>query len=210
MLFLGVHAGAGADQWDDPVTSLQISLDGTYRAGFMYWAPRVGLFEPAEFILLGTVSEVVAPRDSTHVSVGGYFGDRYRSGRTTVTEVVRCPANLRAAAMRIRVLQCDGFDGLAVGDSVLIFLNPYEGAYAVPRRMGTNSLLGYKLPERHDLGLFDLRAFLTLLAGETPWRVEHLTPDQLRLWTRVDPSGVAEALIREREALQETKNRRKP
>lgn len=186
-----VHA-----QYDRPVTSLQVSPDGVYRAGLMYWYAPAGLFlYPAELVLLGTVKHC-EPR---HNNVDSLRGTSW-GGELNVTRVVLCPSDLAGHAAEIRALECDGgFDGLAVGDTVVAFLVRYEGQYAVPARIGTNSGLGYKFPAGIDRGLFEPRQFVELLSQPTAWELAALTPDQLRLWAWVDPHGVAEALIRERE-----------
>lgn len=191
---LPLFADSGYDRFDGPVGSIRVSADGVYRPGFMYWYAPAGLFlHPSEFVLRGVVSSLTPPRDSTDM-----FGGSFWSGRLDVEAVVLCRGDLRLSASRIRTLTCDGFDGLTVGDTVLVFMIPYEGEYAVPRRLLTNSFLGYKLPDDRADGRFDPRSFIELLSRGDAWDLEALNPEELRLWARVDARGVAEALIRDR------------
>jgi hypothetical protein len=162
----------------------------------MFWYAPAGLFlDPAELVLLGTVKHVeLRHADMNSLRVTSW------SGELNVTQVVRCPGNLASRAAEIRTLECDGgFDGLAVGDTVVAFLVRYEGVYAVPNRLDTNAGLGYKFPAGIDRGDFEPGQFVELLSQPTAWELATLTPDQLRLWASVDPYGVAEALIRDRE-----------
>lgn len=199
LIIVSIMASSGlAERFDDPVTSIQVSNDGLFCPGFMYWYVPYGLFlNPSEFILLGSVTDITqkpGPTGASDIHRGPIF-----SGHIQVSAVICCPRNLRESAERISSIECEGFDGLEVGDDILVFMVPYEGEYAVPNRSGTNSLLGYKLPDSFESGLFDMNEFLDLLAQGNAWDISSLTPDQLRLWSWVDPCGVAEVLIRERE-----------
>ena len=189
-------SGPAHAQFDRPVAALQISPDGVYRAGFMYWYGPDGLFlHPAEFVLLGTVKHVDLRQDDRN-SLAQTFWD----GELNAIRVVRCPDSLASQAAEIRTLTCSGgFRELAVGDTVVAFLIRYEGQYAVPNWGRTNSSLGYKFTSGINNELSELEQFLELLSQPTAWDAASLTADQLRLWAWVDPYGVAEALIRVRE-----------
>lgn len=189
-----VLAGSGSTQTEDPVESITVSPDGTYRPGFMYWYTPAGLFlHPSDFVLLGVVSNLAPPPDPA-----SGLGRQFWSGQLDVKSVVACRADLLESASGIRTLECAGFDGLTVGDTVLAFMVPYEGAYAVPCRLSTSSLLGCNLTAHRASELFASQTFLELLSRGDAWDLGTLTAEELRLWAQVDPRGVAEALIRER------------
>lgn len=187
-----------AESFNDPVTSIEVSKDGLFSPGFMYWySPYCLILSPSELVILGSVTEVTHEPEITD-TIDNLRG-AVVSGHIQVKAVICCPPDLRKSAVRIKSIECDGFEGLEVGDNILVFMVPYEGHYAVPNRIGTNSHLGYILPEDHDGAFFDPGEFLDLLAGGNAWEITSLTPNQLRTWARVDPHGVAEALIRELE-----------
>jgi hypothetical protein len=188
--------GPANAQFDRPVTAINVSPDGVYDAGFMCWYVPAGIFlHPAELVLLCTVKRVESQLDDVDSRRGTFW-----AGELEVARVVRCPDHLAGDAARIRTLECrGGFDGLVVGDTVVAFLAQYEGQYAMPARIGTNSTLGYKFPAKTDSGLFESGQFVELLSHPNAWDLASLTPNQLRLWASVDPHGVAEALIRVRE-----------
>ena len=199
LMIISIIACSGhAESFDDPVTSIQVSKDGLFRPGFMYWYVPYGLFlYPSEFVLFGSVTDVTEepePEYASDIRRGPIF-----SGHIQVKAVICCPPNLRESAERISGIECEGFDELEVGDNILVFMVPYEGAFAVPNRSGTNSRLGYRLPDSFEGGPFEPDEFLDLLARGNTWDIGSLTPDQLRLWYWVDPRSVAEALVRERE-----------
>ena len=174
------------------MTSLRVSPEGEYEPGFMYWYPPYGLFMyPTDFVLLGEVTHLEPPRDASDM-----FGGASWSGRLEIKRVVLCPQNLVEQAAQIRTLVCRGFDGLTLGDRVLVFLVAYEGDYAVPVRQGTNSTLGYKL-ERHPGSCFDPLRFVDLLSRGRAWNLRDLTADEMLLWKWVDPHGLENAVILE-------------
>ena len=187
-----------AERFNDPVSTIEVSKDGVFRPGFMYWYTPYGLILfPSEFVVLGSVTGVTHEPEATN-SIDNLRGPIV-SGRIQVEAVICCPGNLHESAARINNIECDGFEGVEVGDKILVFMIPYEGQYAVPNRIGTNSHLGYILPKDFNSELFDPSEFLDLLAEGDAWDIGSLTPDQLRIWAQVDPGGVAEALIRELE-----------
>lgn len=204
-ILLLVSDRALSDEVARPVTSIQVSRDGLYRPGFMYWYTPYGLFQrPSELVLLGAVTEIRASDDSSNA-----MRHSVTSGHLEIKDVILCPQHLREQVRQIRSLECEGFDGLAPGDTALVFMVPYEGQYAIPNRLGTNCSLGYKLPKRSPHDVFDPQDFVDLLGLGTAWDLDGLTPDQLRIWAWVDPHGVAEALILERESREDAAEERK-
>lgn len=189
-----------SDVLDEPVKSIRVSLDGLYNPGFMYWNTVPGLFlRPSELVLLGKVMEIRTSIDSSTA-----IPRSITSGQLEIRNVAVCPQDLRTQAKQIKRIQCEKLEGLALGDTALAFMVPYEGEYAIPNHLGTNCSLGYKLPCRSAYDVYDPQDFVALLALGMAWDLDKLTPDQLRIWAQVDPHGVAEALIRERELREKT------
>ncbi len=201
-LSLGVGPASG-DTFDRPVTEIRIDDEGVYHAGFMYWYGTQTLFsQPAEFVVLGEVVRVAQiPRQSG-------LGAGTAHGRLRVDEVVVCPDSLRKDAERIRFLDADAFDGLAVGDTVLVFMVRYEGEYAIPSWAHADTPIGHRLhPTKDDPFCDDLR-FVQLLKSGHAWDLAALSSDELRLWRCVDSDGLLGAFI-EAKMIREANSRKR-
>jgi hypothetical protein len=91
---------------------------------------------------------------------------------------------------------------MAVGDIVLVFMVTYEGAYAIPCWRGANSNIGHKFYQNMKYVSCDDYEFKNLIRSGHGWDLESLNSEELRLWQCVDPEGLLNAFIREKEILE--------
>ena len=189
-LFMSAAVGfAGA--YDGSAMPIRVNEDGVYYAGFMCWyATQTPFLLPPDLVVLGVVEDLTkppAPRQADATRI-----------RLRVDDVVVCPDSLIESVATIRYLETVAPVDAAVGDSILVFLTPYEGAFAIPSWTGTNTAIGHRLDRSEPL--CDEDAFLALLRSGRAWNLERLSGEELRLWRCVDSDGLLEALLRDRES----------
>jgi len=178
------------ESFDRPVTTIHVDEQGLYVAGFMRWSSIQTLFRhPAEFVVVG---EVVSISPSLHPSD---LANGIMTSRLRIDDVVVCPDNLLEAASRIRYLATTGTGGLAIGDTVVVFMIRYEGAYAIPNWRGSNVPIGYNFRHAKNDPSCDDHRFVRLLASGYAWNLGSLSSEELRLWRCVDSEGLLEAVI---------------
>jgi hypothetical protein len=178
------------EPFDRPVTTIHVDDQGLYVAGFMHWSSIQTLFRhPAEFVVVG---EVVSISPSPHPSD---LANGIMTSRLRIDEVVVCPYNLLEAASRIRYLETTGSGGLAIGDTVAVFMIRYEGTYAIPNWGGSNVPIGYKFRHAKNDPPCDNHSFVRLLASGHAWDLGSLSSEELRLWKCVDSEGLLEAVF---------------
>jgi hypothetical protein len=192
LMFLVIALPAGGQSFDRPVTTLEKNAAGVYHAPFMYWYTTVTPFlAEVEFIVLG---EVVSVDHATDES--GPMDCRLRLG---VREVLVCPAPLVGAANEIRYLETDTCEGVADGDSVLVFMTRYGGMFAIPNWRGTNTSIGYRMEAGADGRFCAGRRLAALFRSGHAWDLSALGSEDLRLWSCMDSEGLLEALIEAKE-----------
>ncbi len=192
MAFLVGAFPANGQRFDKPVTEIEVSEDGTYRAGFMYWyATQTPVLASVEFVILGKVVRVAtSPTDSTEAGC---------RTRLEVVEILVCPVPLVGTASRIHYLETGTCAGLDAGDSVLVFMTQYENDFAIPNWQGTNTPIGYKLDSGATIPYCDNRDLIALIRSGHAWDVDSLSSEELRLWSCIDSEGILESLIRAKE-----------
>lgn len=183
----GIAGDPEATAFDRQVESLEITSEGEYAPGFMFWYGR-GLFpfwawEVPELILLGEVTDVEEQQVESDIR------GSTAHGHLRVLEIVRCPQRVHKQVERIRTLRSDALTGLEPGDRVLVCMVAYEGQYAIPSFFGTNCAVGHRVSSHHE------RELVALLAQDRGWRPGELTADELRLWAEINPHSVATWLI---------------
>ena len=191
VLLLGTWPASG-ETFDRPVTKISTDEEGVYRAGFMYWYGTQTLFAgPAEFVVLGQVIRMTQVPRLSELWAGTM------RGQLRVDEVVVCPDSLMDQASGVRIIEADGFDGLAVGDTVLVFMVRYEGEYAIPN-WARDTHVGYRLHHAKDELFCDDLQFVQLLRSGHAWDLGTLSFEELCLWRCVDSDGLLAAFIRAR------------
>lgn len=170
--------------------------DGAWHLPFRYWSELSPVLEGTggfDFLCeVQQLGEDVRPKN-------GPF--QYKTGILKVLEVLHADHTRFPAVKSLKTLHVSGCHGLKVGDRVIVFVDgePYEGGYVIDRHRGTNCLIGHRLDppdkdaadqEPEDPLINLVRKGRHLISGST-------TPAELRLLTRIDPSGVAETLIRD-------------
>ncbi len=194
-LFISLGASsANTQSFDRPVTTIQTNEEGVYQAAFMHWSTLHSLFGwPADFVVLGEVESIIQTQSPSY-AIGDTWG-----GWLTVSEVVVCPDSLRDAAYKIKkVYSSGGFSGMAVGDTVLTFMIPYEGACAIPCWRGANSYIGHNFHQQKKYVSCDDYGFLNVIRSDHGWDFGSLSAEELRLWRCVDPEGLLDAFIQEK------------
>lgn len=190
-------------------------VDGLYDVGLMTWySPCLfpGVFlarldlgedvlyikgEDSRLVLIGEVVTIGLPtRQSSEDST-------YTRGRLQVNRILHCPRQYSKQVAEIRVIESDGFEGLQLGDRLILFMVPYEGEYAIPTWSCLNSRIGVRLPGPGSSEYFDEPAFIKMIENKLYLPADSLSADELRLWAKVDPCGVAEALIQWRDLLED-------
>ena len=183
---------AAAETHNRPVEAITVDSNGTYHAGYLSWVGDRSLFfmgGPApELILLGHVSGL-----QEETAIDEVHGSRV-VGHLQVHEVINCPASLQGQAKRIKTLECGAFFGLAIGDTVLVFLSRYEGSYAVRPISGMNRVLGMCL-SCEDVPIRSSREFVDQIRKNFTTNVNSLSTEELMLWAEVDPWGIAMQFI---------------
>lgn len=143
------------DRRDDPARP-PASVD----VGYMWWAPGG---PPGEFgaVMVATVrvTSLRSRASDSEVRPGPLFDATFDihevlSHRRAIATKHAPNAYDYAGEPTLEITGLDQTD-LAVGDALLIFLDDYEGAYALVGVTGTNSPLGYRL-ERWDDPIVDL------------------------------------------------------
>jgi len=203
LIFISIVFIAGPDygqSFDRPVTEIRVSDEGIYHAEFLYWAtPTPWQWQP-EFAIVGRVQSVDSVR--THSSELEYLIKIF------VDEVIICPPALKEAALKIKYLytQCccatiadnsktlgyrciesDDNCELTIGDSLLVSMERYEGAFAIRPSFGTNHWIGHKL---HNGGEnCNDNDFLSLIRSGRAWDFRALSPDEIKLWYCVHDSA---------------------
>jgi hypothetical protein len=201
-------------QSSEEITKLRV-VDGVYEAGLMTWySPHLfpGCFvaqirfddyqfnardESPMLVLLGEVITVGLP---TRQSPGD---STYTRGRLRVEQILHCPRQYAQMVSEIQIIESDGFEELQLDDRLILFMVPYEGEYALPTWYCLNSRLGVRLPRPGGNGYFDETGFIQLVSTRLNAPLDSLSADELRIWARADPCGVAEALIQRREMLED-------
>jgi hypothetical protein len=172
---------------------LEVSSDGVYGAGHMYWYHPVLFTTTSEFIVLCEVVEVGEPYQAPEEH------QTWVDGTLKLEKIVRCKPELQSIAKKISYIKTDGCNDVNVGDRVIVFMVEYEGGYDIPCWYSTNCDIGHKLPKYSwDEGR-DENNFLELLSKDYAWDITKMSPEELRLWTHVDAYGLAHAFISARE-----------
>ena len=109
-----------------------------------------------------------------------------------------CPDSLLETASKIRTLVSEGFQGLGVGDTVLVFMIPNDEAYCIPSWRGSNTRIGHKFSQQKKYENCDDYDFLHLIRSGHGWDFGSLSSDELGLWRCVDPEGLLDAFISEK------------
>jgi hypothetical protein len=181
---------ASGEPFDRPVTTIHVDEQGLYVAGFMHWSSLQTLFRhPAELVVVGEVVSIGPGRHPSDLASGTM------TSRLRISDVVVCPDSLLEAASKIRYLATAGSGGLAIGDTVVVFMIRYEGTYAIPNWRGSNVSIGYDFRHAKNDPPCDNRSFVRLLASGHAWDLDSLSSEELRLWKCVDSEGLLEALI---------------
>lgn len=189
VLLLCAHR-AGGEPFDRSVTTIHVDDQGLYVAGSMHWSGIQTLFRhPAELVVVGEVVSIGPSLRPAELANGTM------TSRLRIDDVVVCPDSLLEAASRIRYLETTGSVGLALGDTVAVFMIRYEGTYAIPNWRGSNVPIGYNFRHaKNDLPC-DNHSFVGLLASGHAWDLSSLSSEELRLWKCVDSEGLLEAVI---------------
>lgn len=218
ILLVSVALGAIAPeractQGSDVITELRI-VDGVYDAGLMTWySPSLfpqcfiaklqfddDLFfiesEFSQLVLLGEVITLGLPTRQTQDN------SMFTRGRLRVEQIIHCPREHTKMVSEIQIMESDGYEGLQLGDRIILFMIPYEGEYALPTWHCLNSRLGVRLPRPGQHEYFDETGFIKLIEAKLNVPLDSLSVAELRLWARADPCGVAEALIQRREMVR--------
>ena len=140
----------------------------------MYWYGTTPLQTNWCGLLIGTVSYV--DRDSTKEDFHAY------SGQIKIKKVLFTKPIKGAKPFYAKKLQCNGgFNGLSVGDKVLVILIEYEKGYNIPDYKETNCSLGYKLDTFNDPIVSAAKAFA---------QSNHVEKDYYRIWSQYDAEGL--------------------
>jgi len=156
---------------------------GTFRGGYMYWAPRSPVLSKAWYVVfVGTVLEV-------HPDMGDLPNTRMIRGTLKIdTVLLRRPAR-QEEFVSADYFEAAGFDGLSPGDKVVVFVEEYDGGYGFAAPLQSNCNLGIKVAR---------------LDGPVVAAVQQVIRDGVRtalqdpacadVWRRYDGVGVASAL----------------
>jgi hypothetical protein len=155
------------------------NVDGFWTVNQLWWTePRPILCEPWLGIVGGTVAEIrihdeergptASPRHRKGLSQGTLVVERvFRHDNATHTRFPKALSGLRL----------DGFEGIAVGTKVVVFLTGYEGGYAAPGVREGDFPLGLKVATWDDPRLLPF-----INAAVDPYRYVEADVSQQKIW----------------------------
>ena len=94
----------------------------------------------------------------------GVLLDVLHSGKTNISNamsvLLRLPTRKDSAPATLRYFKSAGFEGLMLGDKVVVFVNEYDGGCGIIEAAGSNRKLGIKLRNWSDavIGAIDVIA----------------------------------------------------
>ncbi|MDB4265216.1 hypothetical protein N9891_00545 [bacterium] len=182
---------------DLPKAPIPDIRDGVWTISLRYWAHQAFVDSGvSDFRFLCEVTQLGPEPEKEQV-----LPLTFRSGELKVLENLSAD---EAAFKTLKSLRVTGCEGLELGDKLIVFVDEeaYQGSYVINLHDETNSTLGHRFTrkaesqydERHkkDLQLVEL-----LRKGEID--VAKVSAEDLRTLSFMNPDGVREALIRERE-----------
>lgn len=97
----------------------------------------------------------------------------------------------------MRILDVEGADGLQVGDRLIVLVcrEPYENGYVINHHEGT-CILGIPVSPTAEAKLSDEEELVLLdYFRGSKFDVAQLSEAQMKVWRKLDPKGVAAALV---------------
>ena len=133
---------------DNTVTSPKPSRvhNDEVHVGFMYWAlPTPVLCNEWQLVIGGSVLE-------THQENGyGAHSQPFTRGTLNVDRVfLNLPTRNDVVSTSVRRVKADVFDGLNVGDKVIVFVSEYDGGYGIVEVPDSNCKMGIKVNRWND------------------------------------------------------------
>jgi hypothetical protein len=149
LIFLCVACGKAPSTGRSSVTSNNADTsptssrvhDAEVHVGFMYWAlPTPVLCKEWQLVVGGTVLE-------THHEKGyGAHAEPFTSGTMTVDKLfLNLPTRKDVVSASAKSFKADVFDGLSIGDKVIVFVSEYDGGYGIIEVPDSNCKIGIKV-----------------------------------------------------------------
>lgn len=129
-------------------------------------------------VLAGTVTETHKERDP-------FYGGDVVSGTLKINKVLLQRGTRDKIFKSASFMTSRGFDGLEVGDKILVFVVEYDGGYGIPNYHGSGSKLGIKVRDFDEPILSAVEAMI-----QHPERNMLKNKRHLAAWQRCDPEGV--------------------
>lgn len=178
------------------VPKFGVGEDGRWSLPLRYWSHWTPFASAGDHAFLATVTKL-GPEVPANENQEPPF--QYRTGTVKVLEFLHPAQDKVPELARVRELGLEGLEGLVIGDRVVVFVDPepYEGGFVINYHDG-GCLVGIRLPPLDDLELGkDEQELLLKTLREGRVDLQRLTSEELGVWIKVDPAGVARQFQRE-------------